>query len=131
MAMEQRVAAGEADLPANVIGLAEIVEPIEDQPPLIGGNGSPAAAVVTVTTVQVAGLGDVPLQCENIGPEPVVKARFGREERRRSDQGGRRCEQQTVPDSGGNEPIDHAYRNIAFGGYGFGVQVFDGNLHGQ
>ena len=114
--VEHGVAAAEAHLGMDVVGAAELVELVEHMHGPGKVHAGAAAAVVAVAAVQVAGLGQVPLQGEGghpplvrVGPLTLKKTRFPH-------QGGTGRQQQP-PGGGGDEDIvDAADRDPGLAG---------------
>jgi hypothetical protein len=88
MGVEHGIAAAEAHLGMDVMRLAEIVQLIEDTDRLWKGHLRAVAAVVAMAAVQVAGLGQVPLEGKGryprlvgVGEWALVKARITNQRR--------------------------------------------------
>ncbi len=71
--VQERIAAGERNLPAHPPLPAKIVQLPQDLQPLGQGGNCPGAAVIAVPAVQVAGLGQMPLQSEYLGGVKFVR----------------------------------------------------------
>jgi len=71
MGVEHGIAAGECDLSKDIMLPAEVIEIIKYPEGTVEFKGLAIAAVITVATVQVTGLGDVPLQGKGRGCKAV------------------------------------------------------------
>ena len=105
--MEHGVAAAEAHLGMDVVRPAELVELVEHAHGLGKVHAGATAAVVAVAAVQVADLGQVPLQGKGGHPALVRVGRLTLKKTRLPHQGGSGREQEP-PGGGGDEDIVEA-----------------------
>ncbi len=112
-------------------GLAEGVQLVQHMPGLVQGHGRARAAVVAVAAMEVAGLGQVPLQGKGgyagqfgVGEAPGTKARV-------ADQGRGRGQQQPLADRRCHNGVDAADGYPGLGCRGPAVRPFHCHLHGQ
>ena len=76
--VEKWVASGECHLPPHMHVAAKAVKIFQDRESPVMGHHLPVAAIVTVLAVQVACLGDVPLEGEDLGFQERGHGRIGR-----------------------------------------------------
>ena len=130
--VQERIAAGEGDLPGNPPFSAESIHLSQNIQSLGQGGNRPGGAVIAVAAVEVTGLGQMPLQTEYLGRVELVRHfAAGGKAARITAEGRGRGQNETAPDRLPQRRFDEGLGNSRLAGCDLGGISLHGQFQGR